>query len=79
MRLKDSRGRLPSGETPCPKISRKHAAGCKLQEVYWIRRYLGRQSLSEDLRACRLGVRGFYRRAKSEVYRSKMQGGKFLT
>ena len=44
-----------------------------------IRRYLGRPSLSEDLRACRLGVRGFYRRAKSEVYRSEMQGGKFLT
>ena len=34
--MKDSRGRLPSGETPCPKISRKHAAGCKQQEVYWI-------------------------------------------
>ena len=52
--MKDSRGRLPSGETPCPKISRKHAAGCKQQEVYWIRRYLGRQSLSEDLHAARL-------------------------
>ena len=72
-------GRLPSGRTPCPEISRKHAAGCKQQEVYWIRRYLGRHSLSKDLRACRLGVRGFYRGAKSKVYRSEMQGGKFLT
>ena len=68
--LKDSHGRLPSGETPCPKISRKHAARCKQQEVYWIRRYLGRQSLG-GLAPPRLGVRGSYRRAKARVQKQK--------
>ena len=53
------RGRLPLGRTPCPETSRKHAAGCKQQKVYWwIRRYLGDKSL-EELARLQVGGEGF--------------------
>ena len=77
--MKDSRGRLPSGEAPHAQRSVENT-----QLDANSKRFIGYAGtwggkVLEDLRACRLGVRGFYRRAKSEVYRSEMQGGKFLT
>ena len=73
MKMKDSRrGVFPRERPRAPKISRKHAAGCKMQEVYLgYTGTCGRQGLSENLRACRLGMKGFYRGAKARVQKQK--------
>ena len=47
--------------------------------LFGVHRYLRATKPLGDFARRRLGVRGFYRGAKSKVYRSEMQGGKFLT